>query len=258
MYHEIRLKIDDKIAHLTIDSPKTMNALTDTLLCELDAAIDEIEADSTIVVVVVTGTGKSFIAGGDIAAMSEMTAVEAMDYSRKTTAVLGKMADSRKVYIAAMNGYALGGGSEFALACDMRIASENAKFGFPEATLGVIPGGGGTQRLPRLVGTGKAMELILTGAIIKADEAFAIGLVNKVVPDQELFDETFAIAKQILKCGPLALSYAKDCINRSGEMELSDGLAYERDKFGLCFDTEDRVEGMKAFSQKRAAKFVGR
>lgn len=257
-YKEIKLEKSGGIALLTLNSPQTMNALTTSLLAEMSAVFDEIEADDDIVAVIVTGAGKSFIAGGDISAMKNMSPEEAMRYSETVTTTCGKMSSSKKIYIAAINGYALGGGSEFALACDMRIASENAKFGFPEVTLGVIPGGAGTQRLSRLVGTGKAKELILTAATIKADKALIIGLVNKIVPGEELLNEAYAMAKKLLKAGPVALGYAKECIDRSEEISLSAGIAYEREKFGRCFATADREEGMSAFIEKREAKFIGK
>lgn len=256
-YKEIRLEKSGGIALLTLNSPQTMNALTASLLTEISDAFDEIEADDGLVAVIVTGTGKSFIAGGDISAMKNMSPEEAMRYSETVTTTFGKMASSKKIYIAAINGYALGGGSEFALACDLRIASENAKFGFPEVTLGVIPGGAGTQRLSRLVGTGKAKELILTAATIKADKALIIGLVNKMVQGEQLIDEAYAMAETLLKAGPVALGYAKECIDRSEEISLSAGIAYEREKFGKCFDTADRREGMSAFLEKREARFTG-
>ena len=254
-YTTILLEAGDGICLLTMNNPKTLNAMSDVTIAELSAAMDEIEQDNRIRVVVVTGAGKSFIAGADVSYMRSLNAEQAREYARNTTDVYDKIRDSKKVFIAAVNGYAFGGGCEFALACDLCIASENARFGQPEVSLGILPGGGGTQRLSRLVGTQKAMELILTGSIITADEALRIGLVCEVVPAGDLMDRAFEMARRILKNAPLAVKYARECIRQSEALTLSAGNEYENAMFGPCFATTDQKEGMAAFLEKRGAKF---
>lgn len=254
-YQYLNISCEGGAAIVTISHPETMNSLSVGLLAELSEAIDELEQNPEIGVIIFTGTGRSFIAGADIAYMSKLTADEAVRYARDTAAVYDKMLSSRKVMIAAVNGFALGGGTEFALACDIRIAGENARFGFPEVKLGIIPGGGGTQRLARLIGYGKAKELILTGEIIRADAAGALGLVNDVTSGETLLAKAKEIAGKVLQAGPLAVAYAKACVNTSLEVGVHTGSDYERTMFGLCFSTEDQKEGMAAFLEKRAANF---
>lgn len=254
-YKELTLKKDEGVALLTINSPKTLNAFSCKVLEELSSAIDELNEDPTIVAVIITGVGKSFVAGADITYMKDLTADEAIVYSKDTTIIYDKMASSRKIMIAAINGFAFGAGTEFALACDIRIASQKAKFGCPEVKLGIIPGGGATQRLSRLIGSGKAKELILTGDIINAEEAFALGLVNKVVSAEDLLKEAYAMASKLLEAGPVAIGYAKECINKSDEVGVTSGIEYEKNMFALCFATKDQKEGMNAFVEKRKPEF---
>lgn len=253
-YKFILKNVEDGICLLTLNDPGTLNSLSNTMITELQNIVDEVEEDDSIRVVIFTGEGKAFIAGGDISYMAHLTPQQARKYAADTAIIYQKMLASSKVFIAAVNGFALGGGCEFALACDIRIASDNAKLGLPEVSLGVLPGGGGTQRLPRLVGTQKAMELILTGDIIKAEEAQRIGLVSQVVPREELINYTMDLAKRIKKNAPLAVKYARECVKRSEELTLNAGLEYENTMFGLCFATEDQKEGMSAFLEKRPAQ----
>lgn len=254
-YKTILLDAKDGICLITMNNPKTMNALSDVTVGELSEALDRIEDDSSIRVVIITGSGKAFVAGADISYMASITAEQARRFSRDTGTVYAKIAASQKVFIAAVNGFALGGGCEFALACDLRIASEYARFGLPEVGLGILPGGGGTQRLPRLVGTQKAKEMILTGIPIKAQESLEIGLVCRVVQAGDLMERAYEIARQIMKNAPLAVKYARECIKQSEELTLNAGIEYENAMFGLCFAAPDQKEGMAAFLEKRAAKF---
>lgn len=254
-YKTILLEIKDDIALITMNDPDTLNALSDVTLRELAGAMDRVEEEDRIRVVIVTGAGKAFVAGADIAYMSRLTPEQARVFSRDTSAVYEKIAASKKVFIAAVNGYALGGGCEFALACDLLIASEYARFGLPEVSLGILPGGGGTQRLSRLVGAQRAMEMILTGRTVKAPEALEIGLVCRVVKAEELLDSAYDMAKRILKNAPLAVKYARECIRQSQELTLGVGIEYENALFGLCFAAPDRKEGMRAFLEKRKPDF---
>lgn len=254
-YKTILLEAKDGICLLTMNNPRVLNAMSDVTIAELSAALDEIEQDNYTRIVVVTGAGKSFIAGADVSYMRSLNAEQARAYARNTTAVYEKIRSSKKVFIAAINGYAFGGGCEFALACDLCIASESARFGQPEVSLGILPGGGGTQRLSRVVGTQKAMELILTGSIITAAEALRIGLVCEVVPAGDLLDRAYEMANRILKNAPLAVKYARECIRQSEGLTLSAGIEHENALFGLCFATPDQKEGMDAFVEKRGAKF---
>ena len=254
-YKTIQLDFQDGICLLTMNNPKTLNAMSDVTIAELSSALDEIEQDNSIRVVIVTGNGKAFIAGADIGYMKNLDSEQAREYAKSTTDVYDKIRDSKKVFIAAINGYAFGGGCEFALACDLCIASENARFSQPEVSLGILPGGGGTQRLARLVGVQKAMELILTGSVIRADEALRIGLVCAVVPAEDLMDRAYEMANRILKNAPLAVKYARECIRQSEMLTLNAGIEYENAMFGLCFASPDQGEGMAAFLEKRAANF---
>ncbi len=254
-YRTVLVETNDQICIIKLNNPASLNALSDIMIDELSDLLDELEKKNEIRIIIFTGEGKAFIAGGDIAYMSGLSAEAARKYAEDTTNLYVKMRKSNKIFIAAINGYALGGGCEFALACDLRLASEYAKFGLPEVSLGVIPGGGGTQRLPRLVGTQKALELILTGEIIGADEALKIGLITQVVPKDELMPAALVLAKKITKNAPLAVKYARECIRQSEELTLSAGIEYENTMFGLCFAAEDQHEGMTAFLEKREAKF---
>jgi enoyl-CoA hydratase/carnithine racemase len=209
--------------------------------------------------IILTGAGdKAFIAGADISEIAHITAVDAEESSRYGQDVLTLIENLGKPVIAAVNGFALGGGCETAMACTIRVASEHARFGQPEVSLGIIPGGGGTQRLPRLVGKGRALQLILSGAMITAQEAYRIGLVNEVVPATDLIPRAEAILKQIFANAPVAIRFSLEAVNRGLETSQAEGMALEASLFGLCAGTEDKDEGTQAFLQKRAAKFKGR
>lgn len=246
---------EDGVAQITMNHPASLNALSGQTIEELAQAIDELEQNNAVRVVVITGAGKAFVAGADIAYMSKLTAEEARIFSLDTDAVYEKIRTSKKVYIAAVNGFALGGGCELALACDLCVASEYAKFGLPEVGLGILPGGGGTQRLPLRVGTQRAKELILTGDHIRADEAKEIGLTLKVVSAEALLSEVYELARRILKNSTLAVKYAKECIQCSEKTNLLPGIEYENALFGLCFAAPDQREGMNAFLEKRKPNF---
>lgn len=251
----ILLKKEQNIGILTISRPKALNALNSNLLDELDKAIDMVANDDEIHVLIITGEGKAFVAGADIAEMKDMDVFEAREFAKKGLSVFRKIELMEKPVIAAVNGYALGGGCELSMCCDIRIASEKAKFGQPEVGLGITPGFAGTQRLPRIVGMAKAKELIFTGDTIDANEAFNIGLVNKVVSKESLMDEAISLAKKIASKGQIAVRYAKAAINRGFETDIETGQAIERDLFGLCFSTLDQKEGMEAFLEKRSPNY---
>ena len=236
-----------------------LNALNQATFTELGAAFADAGADPTVKGVILTGTGdKAFIAGADISELAHVDAYEAEESSRFGQGVLDLIENLGKPVIAAVNGFALGGGCETAMACTIRVASEHARFGQPEVTLGIIPGGGGTQRLPRLVGKGRAVQLILSGAMITAQEAYRIGLVNEVVPATDLIPRAEAILKQIFANAPVAIRFSLEAVNRGLETSQAEGMALEASLFGLCAGTEDKDEGTQAFLQKRAAKFKGR
>jgi enoyl-CoA hydratase len=258
-YENLLVERDNAIAVLTINRPKALNALNGATLRELAQALGELEADAGVHVVVVTGAGeKAFVAGADISEMASMGPLEAEAHARRGQETIGMLQRSRKVTIAAVNGYALGGGLELALACDVRLASENAILGLPEVSLSVIPGFGGTQRLPRLVGAGRAKELILTGRKIGAQEAERFGLVNRVVPREKLLDEAKNLAREMLQNGPVALRLAKEVVDEGLETDLATGLKIEEKAFGVVFSTADQKEGMKAFLEKRKPAWTGR
>jgi enoyl-CoA hydratase len=247
------------IAYVTLNRPKVLNALNQKTWEELRAAFEDARDDTAVRGVIVTGAGdKAFAAGADISELAQATAVEAEKGSRYGQEVLNLVENLGKPVIAAVNGFALGGGCETAMACTIRVASENAKFGVPEVTLGLIPGGGGTQRLPRLVGKGRALELILSGKMIGADEAFRIGLVNEVVPAADLIPRAEAILKPILFNAPLSVKFALEAVNKGADTSLSEGLSLEASYFGLCAGTEDKQEGTQAFLEKRRPQFQGR
>lgn len=254
-YDNLLLKKQDNIAILSFNRPKVLNALNTDVLKELDRAIDDIEKDEEIYVLIITGEGKAFIAGADISEMRDKTAVEGRKFGELGSSIFRKIELMEKPVIAAVNGFALGGGCELSMSCDIRIAGEKAKFGQPEVGLGITPGFAGTQRLARLVGTAKAKELIFTADIIKAQEAKEIGLVNKVVPQEELISEALDMAKKIASNGQIAVKYSKVAINRGINCDLDTGNEIEKDLFGLCFATEDQKEGMSAFLEKRKAEF---
>ena len=221
----------------------------------MDTLFTELENDSSISVIILTGEGKAFVAGADITEMSSMDAAEGKAFGEKGAKVFRKIELLSKPVIAAVNGYALGGGCELAMCCDIRIASAKAKFGQPEVGLGITPGFSGTQRLPRLVGMGKAKELIFTAEVINADEACRIGLVNSVAEPEELMNTAVAMAEKIAGKAPVAVKYSKESINRGMQCSMDEAINIEANLFGLCFATEDQKEGMKAFMEKRKAKF---
>lgn len=257
-YNKLIIEVKDRIGYLTINQPKALNALDSEVLQELNTALTEIGSNEAIQVLIVTGAGeKAFVAGANIKEMSQKNPIEGKEFSELGNAVFAKLSKLPQPTIAAVNGFALGGGSELALACDMRIASEAMKIGQPEVSLGIIPGFGGTQRLSRLVGVAKAKELIFTGKNIKADEAEKIGLVNKVVAPEALLTEAETLAQAILKNASFAVQQAKVVIDKGLEMPLDHALTLESDVFGLCFATEDQTEGMSAFIEKRSSKFKG-
>ena len=247
------------IAYVTVNRPEVLNALDSDTWGDLERAFEEALEDPTVRGVILTGSGeKAFIAGADISELAEITAVEAQKSSRFGQSVLDLIENLGKPVVAAVNGFALGGGCETAMACTIRIASEKAKFGQPEVTLGLLPGGGGTQRLPRLVGKGRALQLILSGEIISAQEAYRIGLVNEVVPPAELIPRAEAILHRILANAPIAIRLSLEAVNKGVETSQDEGLALEASFFGLCAGTEDKKEGTTAFLAKRAPQFKGR
>ncbi len=255
----VLVETSDRVRTLTINRPDKLNALNSEVMAALDGALDAAREDASVGVVIVTGAGeKSFIAGADIGELSKLTPVEGREHARKGQAVLAKIEGLGKPVIAAVNGYALGGGCELALACTIRIASENARFGQPEVKLGILPGYGGSQRLARIVGEGRAMQLCLTAEQIDAAEAFRIGLVNKVVPAGQAVAAARAMAGAILANGPVACRYVLEAVHRGLDLPLPDGLLLEATLFGLCAATSDMKEGMTAFLEKRSARFTGK
>ena len=254
-YSKLSVKKENGTAIVKINNPQSLNALNSTILGELDTLFTELENDSSISVIILTGEGKAFVAGADITEMSSMDAAEGKAFGEKGAKVFRKIELLSKPVIAAVNGYALGGGCELAMCCDIRIASAKAKFGQPEVGLGITPGFSGTQRLPRLVGMGKAKELIFTAEAINADEACRIGLVNSVAEPEELMNTAVAMAEKIAGKAPAAVKYSKESINRGMQCSMDEAINIEANLFGLCFATEDQKEGMKAFMEKRKAKF---
>jgi enoyl-CoA hydratase/carnithine racemase len=247
------------IAYVTLNRPKVLNALNQRTWENLRTAFEDARDDAEVRGVILTGAGdKAFIAGADISELAHVTAVEAEKSSSYGQAVLDLIENLGKPVIAAVNGFALGGGCETAIACTIRVASEHAKFGQPEVKLGLIPGGGGTQRLPRLVGKSRALQLILSGEMISAQEAYRIGLVNEVVPAAELITRAEAILKKIFSNAPVAVKYSLEAVNKGLEMSQTEGLSLEASLFGLCAGTEDKKEGTQAFLQKRPPQFQGR
>ena len=249
---------ENGVAVLTIDRQEKLNSLNPQVIEEIRQALQDLENDQPRATIV-TGAGeRAFIAGADIAAMNEMSALEAKRFSELSQEAMRLLDRSLVPTIAAVNGVALGGGCEVALACDIRIAAENALFGFPEVTLGILPGLGGTQRLPRLVGPGIAKEMIFSGRRIEAKEARTINLVNRVVPEGEALNAARELAGEIAANGPVAVRHAKAATNKAQDLDLESGLDYEADQFALLFGTEDAREGMGAFGEKRKAEFKGR
>jgi len=247
------------IAYVTVNRPKVLNALNTPTWADLRTAFADARDDAAVRGVVLTGAGdKAFIAGADISELANVAAFEAEQSSRFGQGVLDLIENLGKPVVAAINGFALGGGCETAMACTIRIAAENAKFGQPEVKLGLVPGGGGTQRLPRLVGKGRALQLILSGEMIGAQEAYRIGLVNEVVATGDLIPRAEAVLKQIAANAPIAVKFALEAANKGLETSQGEGLLLEASYFGLCAATEDKKEGTSAFLQKRAPQFHGR
>ncbi len=247
------------IAYITLNRPKVLNALNKTALADLRAAFEDARDDSSLHGVILTGAGdKSFIAGADINEVATDTPVQAEEKTRRGQHLMDLIENLGKPVVAAINGFALGGGCEAALACTIRLAVESAKFGLPEVKLGIIPGYGGTQRLPRLIGKGVALQLILSGAMIDAQEAYRVGLVNEVVPKAELIGRAEAILNQIGANAPLSVRYALEAVNKGMETSLAEGLVLESTFVAICTSTEDKEEGTSAFLQKRPPQFQGR
>jgi enoyl-CoA hydratase/carnithine racemase len=246
-------------AYVTVNRPKVLNALNKATWADLRTAFEDARDDAAVRGVILTGAGdKAFIAGADISELARLTAFEAEQSSRFGQEVLDLIEDLGKPVIAAVNGFALGGGCETAMACTIRIAAEHAQFGQPEVKLGLVPGGGGTQRLPRLVGKGRALQLILSGGMISAQEAYRIGLVNEIVPATNLITRAEAILKQISANAPIAVKFALEVTNKGLETSQNEGLLLEASYFGLCAATEDKKEGTSAFLEKRSPQFRGR
>jgi enoyl-CoA hydratase/carnithine racemase len=258
-FSNILFEKKNSVAYVTVNRPKVLNALNMATMEELRAAFHGIKNDAGVRVVILTGAGgKAFIAGADIGELAQHDAVSGKEYTQRGQSVLNLIENLGKPVIACINGFALGGGCEIAMACTMRLASESAKLGQPEVKLGIIPGYGGTQRLPRLVGKGIAMQLVLTGEMISAQEAHRIGLVNEVTASADLIARAEAIAQTIIANAPLAVQYAMEAVNKGMEMTLAEGLYVEATLFGVSCATEDKKEGTTAFFEKRAAQFRGK
>ncbi|MBW1924423.1 MAG: enoyl-CoA hydratase/isomerase family protein [Deltaproteobacteria bacterium] len=258
-FNTLIYKKEGAVGIVTLNRPERLNALSDELLLELGQVLEEIDEDEAVDALIITGQEKFFGAGADIKEIVNIhTPVEANRFAKKVRRVFNKLAELRQPTIAAVSGLALGGGCELALACDVRIAAENASFGLPEIKLGVLPGGGGTQRLPRLVGAGRAKEMLFSGDPIDAQEAYRIGLVNKVVPLGSLMEEAKKMAATFVKRPGYAIKTIKCLVNEGLNMDLKSALAHEARNFEILFSTEDQKEGMKAFLEKRKASFKGR
>lgn len=256
-YETILLTIADRIATITINRPDKLNALNDRVIAELGNAIDAVRENAEVGGVIVTGSGRAFVAGADISELTHLDAVSAKALAQRGQDVFARYETSPKPTIAAVNGFAMGGGCELAMACHIRIASDAAKFGQPEVKLGLIPGYGGTQRLPRLIGKGRALQLLMTGETIDANEAYRIGLVNRVVPPADLLATATTMLRAILANGPLAVAYCVETVNRGCDLALDEALALEATAFGLLGATGDRREGTQAFLEKRPPRFTG-
>lgn len=252
----IKIDVGNYIAIIIINRPEALNAMNKVLVAELKEAMEKCVENDDVGVIVITGSGeKAFVAGADIKAMQKMSGRQALEFSREGQEMTMVIENSPKPVIAAINGFALGGGCEIALACDMRVAAENAKFSQPEVALGIIPGWGGTQRLPRLIGKGRAIEMITGGGMIDAEEALRIGLVNHVVPQPELMEKVHSLAKSILKNGPAAVGAALKCIHHGFDKHLENGLDIELNAFAELFETDEQREGTTAFVEKRKPNF---
>ena len=258
MYKTIRYEKKDNIALVTIDRPEALNALNSTVIAELEQVVTELENDGTIRAMILTGEGRSFVAGADIGEQYPLDLDGGRRWGQRGSALFRRMERLEFPTIAAVNGFALGGGCELAMSCDIILASEKAKFGQPEVGLGITPGFSGTQRLPRRVGVAKAKELIFSGRMVKADEAERIGLVNAVYAPEALLDGAMEMARSFAKNAPIAVKYAKACIDRGMQTDIDSGIAYENELFAMCFATADQKEGMGAFLEKRTAEFQNR
>jgi len=256
-YETISFAIADRIATITVNRPDKLNALNDRVIAELGDAIDGARENRDVGGIILTGAGRAFVAGADISELAGHGPVSAKALAQRGQDVFRRYEISPKPTIAAVNGFALGGGCELAMACHIRIASEAAKFGQPEVKLGLIPCYGGTQRLPRLVGKGRALQLLLTGETIDAAEAYRIGLVNRVVPANELLPSATAMLHAILANGPLAVAYCVESVNRGNDLTLDEALTLEATAFGLLAATDDKREGTQAFLEKRPPRFTG-
>ena len=256
MYQTIRYEKQDHIALVTIDRPEALNALNSTVISELEQVVSDLENDRDIRAMILTGAGRSFVAGADIGEQYPLDLDGGRRWGQRGSALLRRIEKLEIPTIAAVNGFALGGGCELAMSCDIILASEKAKFGQPEVGLGITPGFSGTQRLPRRVGIAKAKELIFSGKMIKADEAEKIGLVNAVYAPEVLLDGAMEMARSFTKNAPIAVKYAKACIERGIQMDMDDGIAVENELFAMCFATKDQKEGMGAFLEKRSAQFT--
>jgi len=258
-YRFIKVDESDGVGWVRINRPESLNSITIEVMRELNQAFQRIEEDENVRVAVLTGEGgKSFIAGGDIKYMDGISASQLLNEQVEGQEIIRHIEELRKPVIAGINGYAFGAGTEIALACDLRIASERARFGLPEITLGIMPGYGGTQRLPRLIGSARAKELMMTGDIISAEEALRIGLVNRVVPHEELNNEIIKFAGKLRESAPLALQMIKEAVGYGLQMDVARAIRLEARIFNILFNSEDKVEGMKAFLEKRRPVFTGR
>lgn len=255
MFETLKYEVKNNIGFITIDRPEALNAISMTVLKELHSVFEQVNDDPEVKVAILTGNGKAFVAGADIAQMSQLTGVEGHDMIKYGAGVMDLIEAIDKPVIAAVNGFALGGGCELAMACDIRIASEKAKFGQPEVNLGIIPGFGGTQRLQRLIGKGMAKYLIMTSELIGAEEAHRLGLVEKVTAPDELIPACEEIARTIMSKAPIAIKTAKNIINKGAMLDVPTAVALESEAFTVPFCSEDRIEGMKAFLERRDAEF---
>ncbi len=258
-YKNILFEVKNKIAYITINRPEALNALNTETFMELFDAMKKSNEDSTVTGVILTGSGeKAFVAGADIKELAVQTPVTAKEFALRSEVVLCYIERMYKPVIAAVNGFALGGGCELSMACHMRVASESAKFGQPEVNLGLIAGNGGTQRLPRLVGKGRAIELLCTGDMISAEEAYRIGLANKIVKKEELIPTCEKVLNTVASKAPIAVKLTLEAVQSGMEMTLAEGLNFEANLFGLVFSSDDMKEGTKAFIEKRKANFQGK
>ena len=255
MYQTIRYEKQENIGILTINRPEALNALNSTVISDLEQVIAEVEKDAELGALIITGEGRSFVAGADIGEQLPLDVAGGRKWGQRGSALFRRIEKLEIPTIAAVNGFALGGGCELALCCDIILASEKAKFGQPEVGLGITPGFSGTQRLPRRVGIAKAKELIFSGKMIKADEAEKIGLANAVYAPEELMNGAVEMARSFMKNAPIAVKYSKACIDRGMQMDIDDGIALENELFAMCFATADQKEGMTAFLEKRSATF---